>query len=32
MNKEENVICEFVIDIKKSFCWRSNLSTCNVNK
>ena len=32
MNKEERVICEFEMDFKKPFCWRSNLSACNVNK
>ena len=26
MNKKERVICEFEVDFKKSFCWRSNLS------
>ena len=26
MNKKESVICEFEMDFKKSFCWRSNLS------
>ena len=29
MNKKERVICEFEVDFKKSFCWRSNLSTVN---
>ena len=31
MNKKERVICEFDIDIKKSFCWRSNLSNDDNN-
>ena len=29
MNKKERVICEFEVDFKKSFCWRSNQSTVN---
>ena len=30
MNKKERVICEVEVDfIKKSFCWRSNLSNDN---
>ena len=30
MNKKERVICEFEVDFKKSFCWRSNLSNDNI--
>ena len=27
---ERKIICEFEMDIKKSFCWRSNLSNAYV--
>ena len=30
MNKKERAICEFEMDFKKSFCWRSNLSNYNI--
>ena len=30
MNKEARVICEFEMDFKKYFCWRSNLSNDNI--
>ena len=29
MNKKEKVICEFEINFKKSFCFRSNLNEDN---
>ena len=30
MNKKERVICEVEVDLKKSFCWRSNVSNDNI--
>ena len=30
MNKEARVICEFEMDFKKSFYWRSNISNDNI--
>ena len=30
MTKNEREICEFEMDFKKSFCWRSNLSNENI--
>ena len=30
MSKKESLICEFEMDFKKSFCWRSNLSNGDI--